>query len=992
VAALVAPAAVAASGASRAPRLRTIPPTAAAAKNRKTVPGVVLVTYQPGTSKADRTSARRFVHATRGEALSPLSGAAEQVTLPSVVSVDTAITALERRPEVRSAEPDYVLRTDASSNDPLLTEDDGHGPMWGLLSGSSSPANTYGSGAIGAWAQGVTGSHNIVIGVVDEGIQVDHPDLAANIWTNPWDPPNGLDDDGNGYVDDVHGWDFKHNDNSVYDGPLTDDHATHVAGTIGAVGGNGTGVVGVNWNVTLISAKFLEGTGDTADAIRAIDYLTDLKVRHGLQIVASNNSWGGGGSSQALTDAINRGGDQGILFVAAAGNDTMNDDGAGAFYPAAGKCDRHYPSGAPRGWDCIVSVAAITKTGALASYSNFGAVNVDLGAPGSDILSTYPPSQYAWIDGTSMAAPHVTGALALLASCSFGLTPSQLRADLLASATTTPSLAGKTSTGKRLDVSKLISTYCNLLGPPTAVITGPSGIGVGSSFDETVWFSHAVTGLAAGDFDVGATSALWDVSGVSGSDAGPYTVTLSSAAPTDGTVTLTLGANSVSDGTSTGPPAATAGPVVHIDRTAPHAVVTLPATPTKAPTLTATLSFDEGIMGLAAGDLSVTGTATGCSIGDPIDGLANKSFTVQVSGCGEGTVALTLAADSISDLSSNDGPAAPAVSGVVTIDRTPAVATLAPPGALTAAATPLWTLSFDEAVRSSSISAGDFVRGGTATGCVVNSPMQTGPTTYAVGVSGCGSGSVTLELKAGSMTDLAGNVSPTNPADATAVVVDHALPTTSSPGISTRTGIAVSGSTLPISAEWTGADAGSGVARYQLQRSINGGAFTWVSTNIATPPVSMGLSSGARVQLRVRAVDIAGNVGAWRTGSTVTGLLVQNTSSSIHYAGSWTTSSSSSYSGGSVKTSSTAGSSATYTFTGRGIALVSTLSASRGTVRVYVDGIYQGRVDPSHAPTVFHGVAWQMAWSSSKTRTLKLIVDGTAGRPRFDLDAFAVLK
>ena len=147
-----------------------------------------------------------------------------------------------------------------------------------------------------------------------------------------------------------------------------------MAGTIGAVGGNGTGVVGVNWNVTLISAKFLEGTGDTADAIRAIDYLTDLKVRHGLNIVASNNSWGGGGSSQALTDAINRGGDQGILFVAAAGNDGVSDDGGGAFYPAAGKCDRHYPSGASRGWDCIVSVAAITKTGALASYSNFGAV------------------------------------------------------------------------------------------------------------------------------------------------------------------------------------------------------------------------------------------------------------------------------------------------------------------------------------------------------------------------------------------------------------------------------------------------------------------------------------------------------------------------------------------------------------------------------------------------------------------------------------------
>ena len=149
-------------------------------------------------------------------------------------------------------------------------------------------------------------------------------------------------------------------------------------------------------------------------------------------------------------------------------------------------------------------------------------------------------------------------------------------------------------------------------------MTGPSGIGVGSSFDETVWFSHAVTGLAAGDFNVGGTSGGWGVSGVTGSGAGPYTVSLSSAAPTEGTVTLALAANSVTDGTSTGPAAATAGPVVHIDRTAPHAVVTLPPTPTKVPTLTATLSFDEGITGSTAGDLSVTGTAAGCSIGDPI--------------------------------------------------------------------------------------------------------------------------------------------------------------------------------------------------------------------------------------------------------------------------------------------------------------------------------------------------------------------------------------
>ncbi len=431
--ALAAPSAtvVAANPAPAAPSVATTPvvrPVHRVRPDRPSVPGVVLVGYQPGTTTAERVVARRFAHATSSQALSPLSATSEKLTLPAGTSVDDAIATLEANPDVRFAEPDYIVRTDATSNDPFLVA----GPpnnLWGMLSGAASP---FGTGAVDSWASGVTGSRSVVVGVVDEGIQVDHPDLAANIWTNPWDPVNGIDDDGNGYVDDVHGWDFLHDDNSVYDGPATDGHATHVAGTIGGVGGNGIGVVGVNWAVTLISAKFLEGSGDTADAVRALDYLTDLKVRHGLNIVATNNSWGGGAFSQALVDAINRGGDQNILFVAAAGNDHVNDDGASPFYPAANKCDKHYPSGTARGWDCIISVTAIDRTGALADFSNFGATSVDLGAPGVAIVSTYPDSIYALDDGTSMAAPHVTGAIALVASCDFGRPANQIRSDLLA--------------------------------------------------------------------------------------------------------------------------------------------------------------------------------------------------------------------------------------------------------------------------------------------------------------------------------------------------------------------------------------------------------------------------------------------------------------------------------------------------------------------------------------------------------------------------------
>ncbi len=981
----IAPVAAATGAASHQDPAAATTAARLAAKGRPTVPGVVLVGYKPGTPTRTRAAARRFVHATSARSLSPIAGGAEKLTLPSVVSADAAISALRSNPDVRYAEPDYILRTDASSNDPALTD----GTLWGMLSAGSAHPNAFGIGAIDAWAQGVTGSRNVVVGVVDEGIQVDHPDLAANIWTNPWDPVNGIDDDGNGYVDDVHGWDFLHDDNSVYDGPATDYHGTHVAGTIGGVGGNGQGVVGVDWSVTMISAKFLEETGDTADAIRALDYLTDLKIRHGLHIVATNDSWGGGPFSQALTDAINRGGDQDILFVAAAGNSGIDDDGPQAFYPAASRCDKHYPSGAPRGWDCIVSVAAIGRGGTLAGFSNFGHTSVDLGAPGVDIVSTYPPSGYASLEGTSMAAPHVTGALALLASCDYGLTPAQLRADLLAAATPTAALTAWTASGRRLDVARLIDAHCGAGVPPSAVITGPSGIGVGTSFTETVSFSRSVTGLVPADFTVGGTSAGWAVGGVTGSGSGPYSVTLTSGGPTDGTVVLTLETGSVSDGTSTGPTIATAGPTVHIDRLAPTVTIVAPPSPTKLTTLTATVAFNEPVIGFGANDLWTSGTATGCAVGAPT-ALGPATFAVQITGCSEGTVALSMAADTVTDRSSNSGPTANATSSVVTIDRTAATATLTAPASPTRASSPAWALTFSEPVTG--LAAGDFTRSGSAPACTVGVPVKTGATTYSVPVNGCGTGTVALNLKASSLTDLGANVSPVAPVDGGSIVVDHSLPTTGVPVVTTRVGAVVGGSVAPIRVAWSGADVGTGVVRYELQRSINGGSFTTFSTTLTSPSTTMGLSSGASIRVRVRAVDATGNVGAWVTGPTVVASLVQQTTSSIHYAGTWSTSRSTSYSGGSARASSKPSSSATWTFTGRGIALVSTMATTRGTVRIYLDGKYVTRVDMLASPTVFRAVAWQATWSSTRSRTIKVVVDGLIGRPRIDLDAFIVLK
>ena len=249
-------------------------------------------------------------------------------------------------------------------------------------------------------------------------------------------------------MDDVRGWDFDGNNNTTYDG-TQDDHGTHVAGTIGAIGGNGKGVAGVVWSVKILTAKFLgRNGGTTANAIKAVDYMTDLKTRNGINLVATNNSWGGGGFSQGLQDAIARAGNANILFVVAAGNG--GSDGIGDNIDTAPSYPASYPNAN------IISVAAIDSAGKLASFSNYGANSVDIAAPGVGIWSSLPNSTgnaYGSYSGTSMATPHVTGACALYASLAPGATAAQIKAGILAKAVATPSLAGKTVTGGRLDVS-----------------------------------------------------------------------------------------------------------------------------------------------------------------------------------------------------------------------------------------------------------------------------------------------------------------------------------------------------------------------------------------------------------------------------------------------------------------------------------------------------------------------------------------------------------
>lgn len=264
-------------------------------------------------------------------------------------------------------------------------------------------AKSSGAAAIGlpsAWDK-TTGSQNVVVGIIDTGIDYNHSDLRSNVWVNSGEiPANGIDEDQNGFVDDMYGIDSYNNDND----PLDDQsHGTHVAGTIGAVGNDTKGIVGINWQVKMVSCKAFgsNGTGTLAGVLKCITYLNRLKTQLGFNIVAFNNSYGGFPYSQSMSNAIEATKQAGIVFVAGAGNSSQDND-ANPFYPAS------YPQ------DNIIAVGAVDSAAKMATFSNFGLTSVDLFAPGVGILSTIRGNNWAFYNGTSMATPHVTGAIALL--------------------------------------------------------------------------------------------------------------------------------------------------------------------------------------------------------------------------------------------------------------------------------------------------------------------------------------------------------------------------------------------------------------------------------------------------------------------------------------------------------------------------------------------------------------------------------------------------
>lgn len=350
-----------------------------------------------GGPKANNRAMKTQANGSSPSALDPLA----LVTLPPGTDLTRALARLRRRSDVRYAEPNFRLQLAASQGASVLPDDFDFAQLWALQNvGQADGTPGADLGMPAAWAYS-TGSRDVTVAVIDTGVDYYHPDLANNIWTNPKEiPGNGVDDDGDGYVDDVHGYDFV-----SADGDPMDDHGhgTHVSGTIGAVGNNQIGVVGVCWNVSLMGLKAFDdtGNGDVAASIEAIHYA----IQNGARII--NASWGNNDKSRALQEAIAEAETAGVLFVAAAGND--NSDAL--FYPAA------YPH--------VVAVAATDAKDRRAKFSNFGSF-VTVAAPGDNIYSTLPNNSYGFFSGTSMATPHVSGVAALLFSRHPEFTPAEL--------------------------------------------------------------------------------------------------------------------------------------------------------------------------------------------------------------------------------------------------------------------------------------------------------------------------------------------------------------------------------------------------------------------------------------------------------------------------------------------------------------------------------------------------------------------------------------
>jgi thermitase len=415
----------------------------------KSIPGEVLIKIRPGhmgkflaKKSLFRINVRKELHLLSGDYF---------------LIQDAELTSLKSMEEVEQAEPNFRYKSlvkmpifsnpfhseKSSSNSPA---DPLYAWQWGLHNtGSNEPKSPekliaglpgVDLNAEHAWSLS-KGSRKVIVGVVDSGVDVQHPDLKNNIWINAGEiPGNKIDDDNNGFIDDVNGWSGLTHDGNVSDGT---GHGTHCSGTIGAEHDNGIGIAGIMPEVSIMALKFIDadGFGSTADAVEVIDYALRNKVD------VLSNSWGGGPYSKILEDVIRKARDLGVMFVAASGNASSNND-VNAYFPA------NY------NFSNVISVANHTSEDVISAYSNFGAYTVHVAAPGSNILSTSPNGNYDVRSGTSMAAPHVAGAIGLLIAQEGRLPVSQIRSRLMNTAISGAGYQGKVASG-RINLYQLLT-------------------------------------------------------------------------------------------------------------------------------------------------------------------------------------------------------------------------------------------------------------------------------------------------------------------------------------------------------------------------------------------------------------------------------------------------------------------------------------------------------------------------------------------------------
>jgi subtilisin family serine protease len=413
----------------------TQPSSAQSPVMEHSIAGELLIKFKNETSRGELTTFHNRLGASIKKEFSSIRW--QHIQLPPGLTAENAIEVYKHNPNVELVQPNFIYRLSTTPDDTRFSE------LYGMQK-ISAPA---------AW-DSTTGSDSVVVAVIDTGINYNHEDLAANVWINPGEiAANGVDDDLNGYVDDIHGI-----DTVFLDSDPADDHShgSHCAGTIGGVGNNGKGVAGVNWNVRLMSVKTHDGVAGASTSVRVItafEYVKLMKNR-GVNIRATSNSYGGAPEAasydQALKDAIDAAGRADILNLFAAGNDDFDND-LTPTYPSS----YNSPS--------IMAVAASDRNDAKASFSSYGATAVDVAAPGVNILSTVLGQSYGSKSGTSMATPHTAGAAALLAAAHPNLSAASIKATLMNTVDVLPQWSGVVLSSGRINVANAIAnpTICS---------------------------------------------------------------------------------------------------------------------------------------------------------------------------------------------------------------------------------------------------------------------------------------------------------------------------------------------------------------------------------------------------------------------------------------------------------------------------------------------------------------------------------------------------